>query len=144
MEANRQTAGTTLQFDKETGGREQNRPGGGDAKESRHRPPEASPSTTQAINSATRQQEGTVQQVKEKGPQPTKGTVESKQSATLEDEETFGYNLPPDPLQDTDIIQHWCKDTLQWMTLTPMTRDEAMEEVLAMQGKKRKTDEKGI
>ena len=70
--------------------------------------------------------------------------VESKQSATLEDGETFGYNLPPDPLQDTDIIQHWCKDTLQWMTLTPMTRDEAMEEVLAMQGKKRKTDEKGI
>ena len=140
MEANRQTAGTTLQFDSETGGREKNRPGGGDAKESRHRPPEASPSTTQAINSATRQQDGTVQQVKEKGPQPTKGTMESKPNATF-----FGYNLPPDPLQDTDITQHWCKDTLQWMTLTPMTRDEAMEEVLAMQGtKKRKTDEKGI
>ena len=70
--------------------------------------------------------------------------VESKQSATLEDGEAFGYNRPPDPLQDTIIIQHWCTDTLQWMTLTPMTRDEALEEVLAMQGKKRKTDEKGI
>ena len=81
-----------------------------------------------------------MQQVKEKGPQPAKGTMEGNPSATF-----FGYNLPPDPLQDTDTTQHWCKDTLQWMTLTPMTRDEAMEEVLAMQEtKKRKTDEKGV
>ena len=62
--------------------------------------------------------------------------VEGQSSVTLESSEKMGYNLPPDPLQDTDTTQHWSADTLQWMTLTPMTRGEALEEILAMQGER--------